>query len=92
MALRTVFDLYPRITERAEALTARSAPLWIYPGPSVEPPPPSTYWSSPRAGFSRAVTAPHGKSRYDLVLDIIRGYLVAEGKRPEGKHRTRRSI
>jgi len=33
----------------------------------------------------------HGKPRYDVGLDMIRGDLVAEGKRPEGKHRKRHS-
>jgi len=50
----------------------------------------ATHWEPPFRGAA-AVTAPHGKPRYDLGLDVIRGYLVAEGKRLEGKHRYRRS-
>ena len=78
--------------ERAEAMVSRNVPRWTYPTPvGLVPGSPAVYWKPPYAGFSRAVTAPHGKPVYDLVLDIIRGYLVAEGKRLEGKHRIRRS-
>jgi hypothetical protein len=51
---------------------------------------PATHWKPPFR-VAAPVTAPHGKPHYDPGLDIIRGYLVAEGTRLEGKHRTRRS-
>lgn len=62
-------------------------PIWRHPDV-----PTYTYgpmWAYPAV----AVTDPgrHAKPEYDLGLDIIQGYLVAEGKRLEGKHRTRRS-
>jgi len=51
----------------------------------------ATHWKPPFELLRPTSGAPHGKPHYDLGLDIIRGYLVAEGKRLEGKHRTRRS-
>ena len=56
----------------SRALPAYTGPMWIYPAATIS---------------ALHVPAGHAERRYDRGLDIIRGDLVVDGKRREGKHR-----
>ena len=53
-------------------MTTYTGPMWIYPAVTI---------------CATGRTDWHAKRRYDYGLDIIRGDLVALGKRREGRHR-----
>ena len=56
-------------------MTDYAGPMWT--GPT---------WVTVRSPM-RDAWRRHAERRYDRVLDIIRGDLVVDGKRREGKHR-----
>jgi len=71
-------------------MSARNAPMWYHPAwtAGVDG---SYSWNPPYVIDAAPVpdTGRHAKPEYDHGLDMIQGYLVAEGKHSEGKHRQR---